>query len=638
MGRVCPSVGRSRRRLWRRRDELGRFCSRFEPRGRPWWRELPGQREIKPSRRAAAWRLSWLPREPVTTTANGFEGSELACSDPGAAFFSEAGDSTSLAAVAAMTRDGVSNIAKQHYEWAHELETVDQKQADLVVLQWKLVRNQTGMLAQQLLELKKHVQTLQRHHDDTSRKVEETTRDSEAFEDRVKAFVRQLFEKGDHNITRMRQDLDQEVQRRDEGDLELKRRLDQMSADITRKLDGEQPLEHEVRNLKVELSAQNALLPGLKEHVQVSVQEMRTGLDHVADHCRKIKEDFERDRRDRLQTHEELHDKVQGYLGRERTERELLHSTLNTLVQSSVSSHAEELSALRGRLQEIEDRTHKAHKDHMAVLDAKFMEPVSKLQHIERRFEHVQASIAQECESRASLHEVFDQMLKNERTKLTNLITQKANIARLDCDEIQRALQEKLDKEMSEREVGDEGHQATLARSKAELTEHIDAMQTKCQALMADAHSALAEARGAEQMYRKLESEVSSVKAATADWRRDAMQGLADERAAREARDQQIEDQLDWLGDVHDRMHDIFRHKQHVKTGVSARGSSTTTAASGTPWQLGSLGDPSSKSAESVTRPMEPIARALGSTPLRAEPFGGELGSTTLRSPRRDYH
>merc|ERR1712110_1141848 len=103
-------------------------------------------------------------------------------------------------------------------------------------------------------------------------------------------------------------------------------------------------------------------------------------------------------------------------------------------------------------------------------------------------------------------------------------------------------------------------------------------------------HSALAEARGAEHMYRKLESEVSSVRAATADWRRDAMQGLADERAAREARDQQIEDQIDWLGDSYDRMHDIhvnFRQKQHVRTGVSVRGSSTTTAASGTSWLLG---------------------------------------------------
>merc|ERR1719162_437414 len=67
---------------------------------------------------------------------------------------------------------GMPDIAKQHYEWAQELEYVDQKQADLVVLQWKLVRNQTGMLAQQLVDVRKQIQDFKREQENQANRVE----------------------------------------------------------------------------------------------------------------------------------------------------------------------------------------------------------------------------------------------------------------------------------------------------------------------------------------------------------------------------------------------------------------------------------------------------------------------------------
>lgn len=561
-----------------------------------------------------------LWREPITAQSGyGFGTSDHAYSEPGSApvLFhetnSEAGGSVSNAALAAMTAHGVTDIATQHYEWAQELETVDQKQADLAVLQWKLVRNQTGMLARQLFDLRKHVEELDHQQELWSRKVEEASQDSEAFEDRVKAFVRQLFEKSEHNVTRMRQEIDQEVQRRDEGDLDLKRRLDQISDEIGRNNQAEHPLDNDVRSLKVELSAQKALLPGLREHVQIAVEEIRTSLDNLIEDQRKAKDGFERERRDRLHAHEELQEKVQGFLGKERAERELHHSTLNSLLQGSVNSYTEEITALRGRVQEVEARIHQAHKEHMSALDAKFAEPVSKLQHIERRFEHVQASIAQECESRASLHEVFDQMLKNERTKLTNLITQKANIARLDCEEIQRVLQERLDKERGERETNNENQTVALARCKAALTDQFGTVTNECQVLLNEARSALAESRGAEHMFRKLENELSAVRNSTLDARREAMQGLSEERAAREVGQQHLVEQLGWLGDHHDRMREVFVQKNERKNGQSDWG-------------------PSTNASETRARQTEPIG-VMGSPPRVMEPVVGTVGSSPPRMP-----
>eukprot|EP00435_Cladocopium_sp_Y103_P072329 s140_g39.t3 len=56
---------------------------------------------------------------------------------------------TSFASVAA------AELARQHLEWAQESEQVDQRQADLMMTQWKLIRSQTGMLAQQLIDVRK---------------------------------------------------------------------------------------------------------------------------------------------------------------------------------------------------------------------------------------------------------------------------------------------------------------------------------------------------------------------------------------------------------------------------------------------------------------------------------------------------
>jgi hypothetical protein len=402
----------------------------------------------------------------------------------------------------------------------------------------------------------------------------------------------------------------------------------------------------------------------LKDHVQVSVEEMRTGLDHALEGHRKMKDDFERDRRERLQVQEELHEKVDGFLVKERAERELHHSTLSTLIQGATAGYSEELAQHRNSLQVIEARTYKAQKDHMAALDSRLADPLSRLQDIERRFAHVQASIQQECESRSSLHEVFDQMLQSERTKLTNLITQKANIARLDLAGLEKTWQEKLDKEISERVAAEEGQKSELGRTQVAVKERMDRLQNEWHELENRSSIAHADAKGVEHMYRKLESEVNAIRAASADQHRQTQQAFADERAAREAGAQQIEDQLDWLGDVHDRMRNIFSFKQQVKPSVPSvaaiRAASPAAAASTgggahqpirggpptrstaavapevPPWQQRLSSPPATSSYESAaTRnglPYEPLARLT-------EPLANSTGSEAVRSPllTRDY-
>merc|ERR1712110_253333 len=222
-----------------------------------------------------------------------------------------------------------------------------------------------------------------------------------------------------------------------------------------------------------------------------------------------------------------------------------------------------------GRLQEIEDTIHQAHKEDMRALEVRVSEPASKIHQMEHRIEHVLASIQQESVARQSLAEVFEQMLKTERSKLTNLITQKAAFARLDCEEMQKAFQESLERSRNERDTACESlvvvqnkYQATIEERLGDIDHQWKAMDQRCQTL-------LTESRDAEMRYRKLFEE--QVGTAIRETKKESQDTMAEERAARVASVNKLADQLDWIGEQHDRLRDVFLHKGPRKSPKAAR-------------------------------------------------------------------
>merc|ERR1712118_292501 len=159
---------------------------------------------------------------------------------------------------------------------------------------------------------------------------------------------------------------------------------------------------------------------------------------------------------------------------------------------------------------------------------------------MDRRVEHIVASIQQESLARQSLAEVFEQMLKTERTKLTNLVTQKATFSRLDCEELQKTVQESLERNRLERDATLENLVAAQNRQHANVEERLGDMDTHWKNMDHRCQMVMAESRDTETRYRKLFDE--QVGSALRDVRREAQDWLGQERAAREAKEKQFAD------------------------------------------------------------------------------------------------
>eukprot|EP00928_Gymnodinium_smaydae_P010901 TRINITY_DN14107_c0_g2_i1.p1 TRINITY_DN14107_c0_g2~~TRINITY_DN14107_c0_g2_i1.p1 ORF type:complete len:835 (+),score=228.85 TRINITY_DN14107_c0_g2_i1:1344-3848(+) len=448
-----------------------------------------------------------------------------------------------------------AEITQQHYLWEQELESVDQKQADLAVLQWKLVRNQAGALARQLADARGQIEDLQQRQRETNVKVKQQDAERETFEQRIKGFVRQLFEKLERGLDKVGQELQTEVQQREREGAELRRGLENLRTELSQAVEKSGvPLEQEVRKLREEFATHQAQVPALRDLVHQHAGELRSGLDQLMDHHCKLKDGLDSEIRDRQQAHGELHTSVKDLVSKERNDRDYHHSKVQSTIgslQKDMDVHRDEIPALRGRLQEMEDRVQGAGAEHLATLEDRLGEPMQRLQQLERRLEHAQAGLVQESNARQSLAEVFESMLKAEHTKISNLVTQRTSQAQMGCENVVKSLAEKLDKERSDRETQVEAVNAMHARFRAALNERVGGLEgaeTKYQAILKE----LREHEGAQ---RQLEE---SLAAALRDTRREILASLADEQAARQAGDQQLTLMVDWIGDHYDRMRDLF--------------------------------------------------------------------------------
>jgi alpha-amylase/alpha-mannosidase (GH57 family) len=172
--------------------------------------------------------------------------------------------------------------------------------------------------------------------------------------------------------------------------------------------------------------------------------------------------------------------------------------------------------------------------------------------------EHIQASINQESVARHSLSEVFEQMLKTERTKLMNLITQKAAFARLDCENMQKALTEQIEKETSDRAGHADGVVSQLARLKSSMNERMSMCENGCQTVEQKYQAMQQEVREYDTRQRKLEEQLNAMlRSCVAE-----MQSIInDEKIARENADMEIEQHLEYLGDFHDKIRESYVQK-----------------------------------------------------------------------------
>ncbi|CAK8988170.1 unnamed protein product [Durusdinium trenchii] len=219
-------------------------------------------------------------------------------STPGVREHSRAGCATSFVSVAA------ADLARQHLEWVQELESVDQKQVDLMMTQWKLLRSQTGMLAQQLIDMRKEVDQIKQEQHKTTQHLEQQNLQSRELQHRLGAMLQQSVEETHMSMARMRT----EVQKRASQDSEMRRRLQSLESWTSTTFPR---FESEISELHSAVDVSVKQVTQLKDQLLQQVDDWKSGHGLVIEHSTKLHDRMRKGLRALMTAHETHRDEVQ---------------------------------------------------------------------------------------------------------------------------------------------------------------------------------------------------------------------------------------------------------------------------------------------------------------------------------------
>jgi len=459
----------------------------------------------------------------------------------------------------------LSDLVKQHTILEDQLGAVDKQQVDLTGLQWKLVRSQTGTLTQELVEVRREVEDVRKAQEMLAEKLDASQAENETFETRLKGFVRQLFEKLEGSLTRLKDDqtTESDTNRRKHEDMlnsyhAIGRELKEIGTKHV-------PIQDEVKKLRMEFNSQAYEHGMLKEQVGGHAQEQKSAIQAMAESNKIHQERMDALHKERLSSYDDMHSKCLAMVDETREMMNANHELVMGHVgkaHADVLSCKEEVCGNRGKLAEVQQNMVRLQNEQMSELEGRLSEPKSKIQVIERQVQNLQTQIAQENGARRSLADVFEQTMKTESSKLQNLIAQKTAYAKMDTEEIVKTMHDKIDKHTMDSKAAWE---ALSARHEHEKNAFHDRIST-AESLHATAdqrfQSIIAELRDLDSRYRKMED---SIEISSHETIREISAILADERSTREVNQQQVAASLNWLGDTHDKMRDLFMAKNRMK-------------------------------------------------------------------------
>lgn len=448
-----------------------------------------------------------------------------------------------------------SDIARQHYEWSTELETVDQKQASLIMVQWKMIRDQTGMLAQQLIELRKELEWTKSQSTGTASRLDQFVQDNKGIEARLGKVWRQSHDRLADDLAKARSAMVQDMHVREVNEAGLLKRLDSVEAKLSASLP---KLDREVNDLRVALEAPLSQLPKIKDQLRQHVEEWKNGHLMVMEHSTKLHDGQNKGLREMMLAHEnhksDMHENFthqRGLFDQGLDQlRESMHARFSEMPISNHDDHGS-----KARMQELDDKIMTVSREMPRHIEAKLKEKESKFGELERGLEHFAAQLGQESQARQSMAEVFEQMLKAESTKLNNTMIQKAACARLDCKEIQRSLSDMLTKETSDRQEGDVIIKQDMTGICENLGDRVHSVEGEFSGLHQSCHSNQASVRNFEVQLRALEQNLEACLQAL---RVEVRSSVDKERLQRELSDTTISDQVDFLEGFHKHMREFY--------------------------------------------------------------------------------
>mmetsp|Transcript_66451 Transcript_66451/g.185201 ORF Transcript_66451/g.185201 Transcript_66451/m.185201 type:complete len:710 (+) Transcript_66451:60-2189(+) len=327
-----------------------------------------------------------------------------------------------------------------------------------------------GPLARDLEDVRAQVKTLRQGQENLTKKVE--TADG-GMEERMKAFVQQLFEKLWQSIMQCNSRVDAELQKREKGSADSNKKLQD---DLQNCMEDLQTYAEKARQTNddiLRLRAEIEDVPGIRDLEDFS-HGLRTELDALAERARKADVRLDTEIEDWTIAREALHKKVNDHADREKKELQDLKLEMKTLEQQlpplkewqhaqqqkqekteeKLLASASQLEQLSAKVQELSDNV-KGVQDQqrkyptrasvagvvagatITNIDAasertetRDLEPtMGRLVALERRFEHVQELINKESVQRKSLVEGVEQMLLTlQRSLLEKLEAEKQQL------------------------------------------------------------------------------------------------------------------------------------------------------------------------------------------------------------------
>jgi len=382
----------------------------------------------------------------------------------------------------------ISMLHKRQAEWDRQMEFHDQKQGELLTLQWKLMREQTGTLARELSIVQQQLQEIRLEGRRMRTEVDDVLREQDGKLVEEKHQRQSVADSLDLKFKKVKQEMDTEMKAKVAPLAEIQKRLTAAEEQLENQARDDRNIEAEVAKLKNLMECCMEDIQTVQASVEREAAERRTQEESTMSMLRELQAAIAKESKDRTLADEELASKQSTRITCEKEEREQALNLLNqrlVSIQKELAPTREELPQIRAKLQEMETLLTSKVKDSQKALERELQERAAAQQKLERRLGELQAITEKEAGLRQQQAEEFEQVLKNHRTKTKALVSEQAEASRQAREDLKSGFAELIEREASFREAQRLDMADQIATNKASAEGRVEALETNLRSLEA---------------------------------------------------------------------------------------------------------------------------------------------------------
>lgn len=190
-------------------------------------------------------------------------------------------------------------------EWQRQLQSVDEKQAELAHIQWKLIRDQSSSLAKELAIVQTQLKDLKAESRRALVECERAFRDNEAKLNEERGLRLAMFESLEKGMRKVRSDMDVEAQERQAANAEVSQKVKALSEEHNVRLREQQAQDLQQRRLREDLKVALEDLDALKQTVCQELSERREGEETLSELLREVRENLQKEAQNRTAAEED---------------------------------------------------------------------------------------------------------------------------------------------------------------------------------------------------------------------------------------------------------------------------------------------------------------------------------------------